>query len=116
MADLDTHREELQRAILDLDLRDGGDQGEDAAIEFIKGHWAEANRLITNWWSAYEAWEELDTFNLAVSEHRMTMRSFGSTFSKELKKTIPMNIADQDRFFATSDREKFTPKEQEKHR
>lgn len=116
MSELDIHRGELQKKILDLDLRDDRDQGEDAAIEFIKRNWPEANRLITNWWSAYEDWEALDTFNLAVSEHRMTMRSFGSTFSDQVKKTIPMNIADQNRFFANSDRGTLSGAEQRRHR
>ncbi len=106
MADLETHRGELQRKILDLDLDKGEDQGEAKAIEFIKANYPEAKRLIGDWWTAYKDWEELDTFNTAVAERRMTMRSFGPEFSSQVNKTIPMNIADDKRFYSNPAREK----------
>ncbi len=106
MADLETQRGELQRKILDLDLQDGEDRGKDIGIEAIKANWPEAKRLIGNWWDAYKEWETLDTFNVAVAERRMTMRSFGPEFDYQVSKTIPMNIAEDSRFYANSARQK----------
>ena len=106
MPDLELQRGELQKIVLDLDLDKGQDRGETKAAKFIKEHYLDAKLLIENWWAAYEEWEKLDTFNTAVSERRMTMRSFGTDFSYQVSKTIPMNIADDQRFYANSARDK----------
>ena len=98
------NRKALHKAILDLDLNDD-DQGKAAATAVIRQDWKKAERLIKEWWSAYKAWESADTFNQAVAEHRMTMRSFDGAFDKLLNKTGPMNIASEDRFYANSDRQ-----------
>jgi hypothetical protein len=106
MSDLDTQRGELQTNIFDRDFVAQEDRGEDEAAKYIKGNYLNAKRLIENWWKAYEDWEKQDTFNVAVSERRMTMRSFGPEFSRQVSKTIPMNIADDKRFYANSARQK----------
>jgi len=96
MADLKLKREELQTKILDLDLQG---KGEANACAFIKNNWVEAHRLIKNWWDAYKEWEEKeDTFNAAVQDNRMTMRSFGSDFDTQVRKTKPVGIGDS-RFY-----------------
>jgi hypothetical protein len=105
MADLNLERDALQSNIVD----------KGNATTIIQQNSVEAIRLIKNWWTAYEEWEEHDTFNTAVAEHRMTMRSFGSSFEKQLKKTIPMNIAENDRFYANSDRGKLSRISQQQH-
>jgi hypothetical protein len=106
MADLEIYRGELQSKILDLDLPDGEARGDPAAIEFIKTKWVDAKLLIDGWWGAYKEWEGKDTFNEAVSHNRMTMRSFGVEFDTQVKKTAPMNIAEESRFYSDSSRTK----------
>jgi hypothetical protein len=98
---LELHRNELQTKILDLDLDQlGNDQGEANAIAFIQQYWIEALRLIENWWGAYKGWEATDTFNRAVQDNRMTMRSFGSDFERQKNKTKPVGIGDR-RFYGS---------------
>ena len=96
MSELKTHREALQGNIID----------KENATAIILGNRVEAARLIKAWWDAYQNWEANDTFNKAVTDHRMTMRSFGSDFGRQLKKSIPMNIAEDDRYYANSQRGK----------
>ena len=101
---LEIKRQALQRAILDLDLNDN-DQGKAAATAAIQRNWVEAERLIEEWWDAYQAWEKADTFNRAVADRRMTMRSWDgdkATFADLVNKTGPSNIADEKRFYANS--------------
>jgi hypothetical protein len=96
MSELKNQRETLQQRIID----------KENATAIILGDRVEAARLIQAWWKAYQDWEARDTFNKAVADRPMTMRSFGSDFGKQLKKSIPMNIAEDDRFYSNSDRGK----------
>lgn len=101
---LEIQRTALHRAILDLDLNDD-DQGKAAATAAIQRDWVEAKRLIENWWGAYKAWEGTDSFNQAVADRRMTMRSWDGdkiAFGDLVNKTGPSNIADEKRFYASS--------------
>jgi hypothetical protein len=113
MADLDLIRGELQRTIINLDPVDGEARGYPLALAYIKANWNGATRLIEDWWDAYKEWEGNDTFNNAVTESRMTIRSFGDGFDKSMfkdafsaqkSKTVPMNIAEETRFFSNSNR------------
>jgi hypothetical protein len=45
----------------------------------------------------------------------MTMRSFGSDFSRQVNKTIPMNIAEDGRFYADSERGTLSKQNQKSH-
>jgi hypothetical protein len=102
MSDLGIQRAALQSGILD----------HDNATDIIQRNWAAAEQLIKSWWGVYEAWEARDTFNKAVADRRMTMRTFGEGFNYQLKKTVPMNIAENSRFYANSNRGKLLGDEQ----
>ena len=52
-------------------------------------NWEQMATLVRNWWNAYKDWErDIDTFNDAVSHDRMTLRTFGAKFTKEVDKTF----------------------------
>lgn len=66
------------------------DDREAAAV--IAQNWAYAKLLIERWWHDYKAWERDDTFNEAVQDDRMTMRSFASDFASQVNKTQNVTI------------------------
>jgi hypothetical protein len=107
MSDLENHRDLLHEKILDLDLVGEEYKGDEKAIEFIQGNYAEAHRLIDAWWKAYKDWEKDDKFNVAVQDDRMTMRSYGSDFAYQVSKTKPVGIGD--RRFYDSERKVLDP-------
>ncbi|HTW78924.1 MAG TPA: hypothetical protein VME23_05180 [Terracidiphilus sp.] len=108
MADLEIKRTQLHGNILDLDLPNGEERGDPLATAFIQNNWNNARHFIGEWWDAYKEWEEHDTFNTAMAQGRMTMRSFGEAFDTQVKKTAPMNIAETSRFYSDSNRTQVT--------
>lgn len=68
-------------------------------------NWGQMATLVKNWWGAYKHWEkEIDTFNAAVEDDRMTLRTFSKKFTEEVDKTFKKGSLglDADRFFQDS--------------
>ena len=68
-------------------------------------------QLITQWWAIYKQWEAQDTFDKAYGDARMTVRSFGKEFDKEVNKNIPRGTlkVTGERFFADKQRTELEP-------
>lgn len=86
--------------------------------EQIPAEWnSSIRRLISQWWSAYKRWEAQDTFAKAYEESRMTVRSFGKDFGKEVHKNIPRGTlkVTEERFFANRQRAALDPTDHSQH-
>jgi hypothetical protein len=78
-----------------LDLR-----GNDPA--YIRRNWSYVHADISSWWTAYKAWEAVDTFDEAFEDKRMTVRTFNTGYATQVQKTFKRGTIQvtQEKFFS----------------
>ena len=79
--------------------------------EYVQENWVSIEPLMDSWWTTYKLWESKDTFNDAFKDSRMSVRTFGAGFTKQVSKTfgkgeISVESQDEVRVFANS---QYTP-------
>ncbi len=57
--------------------------------DLVQHHWSSVEPLLNSWWDAYKLWEENDTFNKALKNKRMTVRTFPGTLGVPKDATVP---------------------------
>jgi hypothetical protein len=68
------------RAALNIKLAEGA--------EYVQKNWGTVEPLMDIWWKTYKLWESKDKFNDAFTESRMSVRTFGAGFLKQVSKTF----------------------------
>jgi len=87
-----------------LNKHDGADFQEAA-----RKNWSGVETLIKAWWKAYKDWEQnIDKFNDASGQNRMTMRTFPANFEEQKSKKFDTINVTEKRFFSDS---KYTTQE-----